>query len=151
MEIVESVAAKKRTLFILHPPTVKKLKRFGFYERLESNPRIELRPRYDYFTFIGIVKRAEFLVTDGGSNQEEAFYMGKPCLLLRRATERREGLGKNVVLSKYDPGAISEFITFYEKHNCETMGSEISPSELILDHIMSYAEIKPRGRESEEA
>ena len=72
--------------------------------RLDENPRIELRPRYTYFDFFALLKRADFVVTDGGSIQEESAYLGIPCLLLRKATEREEGLGANVVLSNYDRG-----------------------------------------------
>ncbi|HHX81694.1 MAG TPA: hypothetical protein GX696_01765 [Pseudomonadaceae bacterium] len=63
------------------------------YDALEYCSHIELRPRYDYFRFIGLVKGAEYVITDGGSNQEECFYLGKPCLLMRKATERDEGVG----------------------------------------------------------
>ncbi len=56
-----------------------------------------------------MLQRAEYIVTDGGSNQEESFYLGKPCLLLRKETERHEGLGENVILSRKDPAIITEF------------------------------------------
>ncbi len=38
----------------------------------------------------------EYIATDGGSNQEESCYLGKPYLVLRKETERQEGLGENV-------------------------------------------------------
>ena len=68
---------------------------------IEKNKKIELRPRYDYFRFIRLLVDSEFLITDGGSNQEESFYLGKPCLVMRKTSERKEGLGLNVVISKY--------------------------------------------------
>ena len=51
----------------------------------------------------------DFVVTDGGSIQEESSYIGLPCLLLRKATERREGIGANVVVSHYDENVIRSF------------------------------------------
>ena len=64
---------------------------------------------YDYFAFIGLLRNPEFLISDGGSNQEETSYLGLPCLLLRIKTERVEGLGENVVISDYDTQVIADF------------------------------------------
>ncbi|NTU73752.1 UDP-N-acetyl glucosamine 2-epimerase [Candidatus Roizmanbacteria bacterium] len=138
VEIVEEIATKAKTIFILHPPTEKKLKQLGLFHRLLTNPGIELRPRCDYFSFIKIVRNSQFLVTDGGSNQEEAFYMGKPCLLLRKASERKEGLGANVVISKYDSNVISDFLENYTKCNFNPINVALSPSEIILSHILPW-------------
>jgi len=132
---VERIARRMPLLFILHPPTLKKLKEFGLLARLKSNPRVRLRPRTDYFRFVKLVSRAEFLVTDGGSNQEECFYMGKPCLLLREATERREGLGRNVVLSKHDPAAIDRFLGEYRALAFDPEDFGVSPTTTIVDAI----------------
>ena len=55
IEIIEKVAEKFKVLFILHEPTKQNLNKFDFYERLQRNPNIELRPRYDYFRFINLV------------------------------------------------------------------------------------------------
>ena len=70
----------------------KSLQKHNMMQRLKKNKNIELHPRYDYFDFIKLLGKAEFLATDGGSNQEECSYLGKPCLLLRHYTERQEGL-----------------------------------------------------------
>lgn len=56
-----------------------------------------------------LLKGAEFLTTDGRSNQEECYYLGIPTLLLRKTTERIEGLGKNTVLSKLNFDTIESF------------------------------------------
>ncbi len=116
VEIVEQVSRTLRVLFVLHPPTRRKLEEFGFWDRLAANPCIELRPRYDFFTFNRLVVGSEFVLTDGGSNQEECYYLGKPCLLLRRRTERPEGLGTSVVLSRLDPAIIRDFVTNYRRY-----------------------------------
>lgn len=133
---VERIAARMPALFILHPPTKKKLSEFGLLARLRANPRIRLRPRMDYFRFVKLVGRSEFLVTDGGSNQEECFYMGKPCLLLREATERQEGLGRNVVLSRHDPAAIDSFVGGYRSLAFDPEDFGVSPTKIIVDSIV---------------
>ncbi|MCA2961134.1 MAG: UDP-N-acetylglucosamine 2-epimerase [Silvanigrellales bacterium] len=133
--LVERIASKVQAVFILHPVTERRLREFGLMERMRSNRRVELRPRSDYFTFMRLVQSSEFLVSDGGSNQEEAFYMGKPCLLLRRATERQEGMGVNTVLSNYNTDTIDDFLNTYETLSSPARYMEHSPTALILAHL----------------
>ena len=61
-------------------------------------------------SFIRMAKLAAPLMTDGGSNQEEAFYLGIPCILMRRVTERHEGLGSNVVISNLSSDVFQTFM-----------------------------------------
>lgn len=137
--IVERIAHSQRLLFILHPPTEKKLREFELYPRIATLPGVELRQRYDYFRFIKLVSAADFIISDGGSNQEECFYLGKPILLLRKATERQEGLGENCVLSGYDPDMIDRFVAGWAGHRRPPRFPERSASELIVDRCREYA------------
>jgi UDP-N-acetylglucosamine 2-epimerase (non-hydrolysing) len=139
VEILEEIAEAKPCLFILHPPTDQQLRRFGLRERLAGNPRIELRPRYTYFDFFALLKRADFVVTDGGSIQEESSYLGVPCLLLRKATEREEGLGANAVLSNYDRRVIRDFTLHFEAHRVAPVESPSRPSDIIIDSVLAHA------------
>lgn len=132
---IEKISDQVKVLFILHPPTVQQLKKFGLMERLEENKNIELRKRYDYLDFIKLLNSSEFLITDGGSNQEECSYLGKPCLIMRRATERVEGLGENVMLSCYDSCLIEEFIEDYQRYKKEELIGIYSPVKTIVDYL----------------
>ena len=134
--LVEQIAVQYRVLFVLHPVTSRKLEQFGLMARVKNNPRIELRPRYDYIKFLKLVSGAQFLATDGGSNQEECAYLGKPCLLLRGATERQEGLGYNVIISKYDSNVVSNFLQGYSSFVGQSLLKAESPSQIILDHLL---------------
>ena len=148
IEIIEKASLKIKVLVILHPPTKKNLKKFGFWSRLAKNENIELRPRYDYFQFIKLLDHAEFIMTDGGSNQEECYYLGKPCLLLRKATERKEGLGKNVVLSKYKIRLINYFLDNYQQLKFKPKNIPANPSQIIVDYLKNNFLIeKISGRE----
>lgn len=138
--VLEQMAERKPLLFILHPPTEEQAERFGLRERLEANPRIELRPRYSYFDFFALLRRADFVVTDGGSIQEETSYLGIPCLLLRKATERGEGLGANAVLSNYDPGVIRRFTLDFAAHRQPALGSPCRASDVVIDSALRYAD-----------
>ncbi|MDD3647953.1 MAG: UDP-N-acetylglucosamine 2-epimerase [Candidatus Dojkabacteria bacterium] len=133
VKILEKVGKKMNLLFILHPPTKVALEKFELIDRLKKNKNIELRPRYNFFEFSKLVRSAEYLISDGGSNQEESFYIGKPCLLLRYTTERTEGIGKNVVISKFDMRIVEDFVNNYEKYKISPKKFVKSPSEYIID------------------
>jgi UDP-N-acetylglucosamine 2-epimerase (non-hydrolysing) len=106
---------------------------------LKNNPGIELHKRHSFFQFIKLVFHSEFIVTDGGSNQEECSYMGKPCLLLRKKTERTEGLDQNVCLSKLEIPVIDHFINHTNKYIRPFIGEKKSPSEVIADAVKHFA------------
>ena len=139
LSLIEQVAQVFPVMFIWHPLTRDKLMQYGLAARIQNNPRIQIHPRYDFVRFIKLLEGAEFLVTDGGSNQEECFYMGKPCLLLRKATERQEGLGENVVLSRFEPSIVDTFLHDYVQHRRPPIQVKVSPSAMIVDAIAAYA------------
>ena len=49
-------------------------------------------PKLDLFLFAYALAHADYCITDSGGLQEEAAYLGIPCLVHRMATERTEGL-----------------------------------------------------------
>ena len=110
MEEVLDAASVAPVRFVLHPATRERIRRTGWLERLAAHPQLDLRDRMDYPDFVKLLVGATALMTDGGSNQEEAAMMGLPTLLLRRATERPDGLGDNVVLSELDRERIRAFV-----------------------------------------
>ncbi len=136
---LELISQHMDLIFILHPPTENQLHRFDLFERIDSNPRIECRKRYHHSDFISLLEKAEFIVTDGGSLQEEAAFLGIPCLLMRKATERKEGLGENTVLSCYNSQVISEFVQHYKDYRREPITLTTSPSRIIVKSALQYA------------
>lgn len=134
LTLVEHIAQRHRLVFILHKPTTEKLRQFGLMERLEAHSQIELKARTDYFAFIRLLSAATFAVSDGGSNQEECYYLGKPLILLREATERQEGLGENCLLSRYDPRAVDRFLDNIEAYQRPLRRLPTSPSQVIADY-----------------
>lgn len=96
-KIVE-ILSHVRTLsfFSLHDNTKKKLIDFGLYDKLKRNPNIKLIDPLDYVEYSFQMKNCEFMITDGGSIQEESLVFGKPCVILRKFTERQEGLDTGI-------------------------------------------------------
>lgn len=138
IELIKTIALRMKVLFILHPVTLKRLLKTGLYNRLQQTNNIELCERLDYFGFIHLLIGSEFIVTDGGGNQEEAFYLGKPCLLLRRASERQEGIGQNTVISNYAFKRVSNFLDNYHKYRQDMVQYRESPTEIILNHLKTF-------------
>ena len=124
--------------FVLHPATREKIMATGWLERLRRKPSLELMDRMDYMEFVSLLIHSRMLLTDGGSNQEEAAMLGLPTLLLRRTTERGDGLGDNVVLSHLDPPTIDRFVQANAQASW-ILGKPggASPSRLIVDSLES--------------
>lgn len=135
VDLLRDIAKNNIIIFVLHPATTKQLKKTGLFQKLESEKNIILRPRSDYFSFLRIVKKSSGLLTDGGSNQEECAYLGIPCLLLRSASERTEGMSENVVLSDYKKGVIFDFINNSEKYRRQEKNIDFSPSERVFNAL----------------
>lgn len=122
--------------FVLHPVTRKRLQKTGLLRDLEQNKAIEMIPRMDFFNFIDLLVDASFVATDGGSNQEECAMLGIPCLLLRKTTERLDGLDDTVVISNYQ---LDRMLEFSRKHTqrlsmVRALNFE-SPSNIIVDRL----------------
>lgn len=140
VKMLEYAASKSRLVFVLHPATAKRLKKTGLQKRLEDNPNIELRPRMGYAEFIRLLLASRFVVTDGGSNQEELSLTDIPVYLMRKATERQEGLGKNILLGNYDAETFQNFIDQALARTTNGTASQLpaaSPAQLICNHIFS--------------
>ena len=103
--------------FFLHGPTRLALARCGLLDRLERHAAFMLAPLLGYPEFIRQILHCRYLLTDGGSIQEEASYMGKPCLILRRRTERQNGLGQNVRLASFDAASDLAFLEEWDRRS----------------------------------
>lgn len=139
--LLERIAADRQVLFVLHEPTNQQLRRFGLTTRLLRNKAIELLPLQPYPAFIQLMAGADFIVTDGGSVQEESYFLNLPCLIMRRKTERCEGLGINACLAEFNQTRIDGFLrTFasYRRANADA-DNEAHPSRVIVDHLMPWA------------
>ena len=93
-EVLREVSRKIPIIFPVHPRTRLRLRCLGF----ESTPGaggngcgncgIQMISPLGYVEFLGLQKRAAFVMTDSGGVQEETTALGVPCLTLRENTER---------------------------------------------------------------
>lgn len=135
VDLLVLVSKKFPLLFILHKPTEQKLEQYQLRAKLEACSNIELRPRYSYFQFIKLIKQSSFVVTDGGSNQEECYYLGKPCILMRATSERQEGLGENAVICNYRYAEIEQVMNNLPRYETAANLSTRSPTTIVIDQL----------------
>lgn len=126
-----------KCIFVLHPITENFLKNEKLLEQIKRNPNILIVPRISYIEFMKILSKCEFIATDGGSNQQEAYYLGKPCLLLRKYTEQIEGLDSNATLAKDDMEIVSNFLANYKSKVSKRITLKTPPSKIVVDTVIS--------------
>ncbi len=136
VDMLKRAARDFPVVFVMHPATRRQLERKRLLEALEKDPNFRILPRMTYIPFVNLIAGARFVVTDGGSNQEELSYLGIPTLLMREATERREGLEEGAVLCKYDWQRFVDFIDGVRRSPSRARTfPDICPSEIIVDHL----------------
>lgn len=134
VDLIIETSEKIKCVFLLHKITKIELEKNGLLEKLQNNKNIILQERMNYEDFMQLFSDAEFVITDGGSNQEELYYLGKPAVILRKYTERKEGLGKNILLCDHDFDKIRQFINNYQNYKKDIVESE-NPSKIIVDYL----------------
>lgn len=134
-----NIAQQYKLIFVMHPATKKRLHKTGLISLLANEINIELRDRTGYFNFVNLLKNSSFVITDGGSNQEELDHLNIPTFLMRQATERHEGLNKNIILGGYSSIKLNRFIASLNSHSRSLNTHPTVPSNIILDHLEKYS------------
>lgn len=137
IEVLAQAARTRKVCLVLHPPTEAKLEAEPESRRRLLDAGVELLPRQPFSRFVHYLSGSDYVISDGGSNQEECFYLGKPCLILRESTERIEGLEGPCLLTRFDPTAIDRFLKDPESFRGPRIQFAESPSSLILRGLES--------------
>jgi UDP-N-acetylglucosamine 2-epimerase (non-hydrolysing) len=144
--ILKDASKKWKMVVALHPSTRKRLQSLGIFERLKNNKKFVLHERFNFIDWINVCSRAEFVITDGGSNQEELSYLGIPTILFRKATERQEGLNGNIVLSEMKKEVILKFFREHKKYRRPFMKTSCCPSQIVINFISQRENVFPASR-----
>lgn len=116
IEIINST--KIKSIWPLHDNTEKYLNDYGLMKKIKLNKKIKILPLTDYSHFIFLIANCKYLITDGGSIQEESLVFKKPCLILRNHTERQEGLSTGInFLSKFNVNYSKDIIQKIESNS----------------------------------
>lgn len=139
-ETLRSASREREIMFVLHEPTRNQLRRFGLLQELLQIERVTLLPLLSYLEFIGLVAGADYVITDGGSIQEECYYLNKPCMVLRARTERGDGIGENAFLAEFEKDQIEKFLRIFSMLRRKNPEDSFYPSALIVDRILGHAQ-----------
>ena len=86
------LAERNDNIEIVYPVHLNPNVRAPVYRLLEGIERIHLIDPPSYLGFVWLLMRSHIVLTDSGGVQEEAPTLGKPVLVMRRVTERPEGV-----------------------------------------------------------
>jgi len=115
-------------------------------QALKEIDRIQLIPALKYDEFINLMSQCHLIITDSGGIQEEAPSFGKPVIVLRSETERKESLQNNssVLVGDNTELIVSSCLQFlddtefYEQHIPEENPyGDGKASERIIDKLKS--------------
>ena len=124
---IQNLAEKFQHVNFIYPvhlnPNVQK----PVYSFLNHLPNIHLIPPLSYIPFVKLMDCSHLILTDSGGIQEEAPSLGKPVLVMRDVTERRESVdaGSSILVGT-DPDKI------------------VSHVSLLLTDEKTYQQMKPK-------
>lgn len=103
LEELERIAVELPVIFPIHPRTRKRAADFGL--NVAPGARIRFTEPLSYLSFLALQTRASVIITDSGGIQEEATFLGIPCITMRENTERpvTVELGTNVLVGHSIP------------------------------------------------
>ena len=126
-------------VFVVHPPTEAVLADRGGRAVVEDMG-VATSDLVPYGEFTAMLAAAPYVVTDGGSIQEECARLGVPTLLWRDRTERPDGIGANVVLSRYDDGVVGAFLADPQDLRRPVALGDERPSVQVVDVLVDELE-----------
>ncbi len=114
------IADKTPIVLPLHPRTDKLLKtnlKPELQNQLFNTPNIHIIPPVSFLEMIALERHAQLVMTDSGGVQKEAYFFGKPCIILRPETEWVEIVETgNAVLADADETRILEAWRHFVAH-----------------------------------
>lgn len=98
---------------------------------------LKVSRKLNHLEFIELLGRAAYVVTDSGGVQEECALLGIPTIVHRKATERPDGIGRNIQLSMWDMKTLQNFLRNPEGNRHKPIVPAESPSDLIVHDLKS--------------
>lgn len=112
-----------KVVFPVHPRTAKIIKQ----NKIKYPPNFEVVPPMSYKEFVHAMGFADFIVTDSGGVQAEAYFMRTPCITVRNETEWTETVdeGWNILVgatANEIKFALENFRVRKQQHNSYAYG-----------------------------
>lgn len=129
------ISKQQNVVFILHQITYNTLVKLNLLKKLEEQKNIILLHRVEYLDFEKLLINSQFVITDGGSNQEELCYMGKPTLIMRSSTERVDGIGENALMYEGNFENINKFVDEFSTYKRNRIIPDVFPTDIIINTL----------------
>ncbi len=104
----------------LHPRTRKQIEKTfakSLWKELQSHTGFHLLKPVSFLDMINLQKNSKMVITDSGGIQKEAFFFGKPCIVLRPETEWVEIIDKGAgILCDSDPVRIQDAWKHFQQY-----------------------------------
>ncbi len=96
---LNEIASGIEMIFPVHPRTRQMMSEL---KNIKLSPNLNLVDPIGYLEFLGLQRRARFVITDSGGIQEETTYLRVPCLTVRENTERpiTVSMGSNILVGR---------------------------------------------------
>lgn len=110
---------KINIVFPIHPRTVKALSTHlpEIKSILDKHPLIHLIEPVSYLEILVLLQECKIVMTDSGGLQKEAYFMQKPCIILRTETEWveivKQGAG---TVTNINPVKVKEAVQYFIQH-----------------------------------
>lgn len=96
-EALKAIAVSNPDIDIVYPVHLNPNVQIPVNEILSNTPNVYLIKPLQYESFIYMMNKSHFIITDSGGVQEEAPSLGKPVLVMRNTTERPEAVEAGTV------------------------------------------------------
>ncbi len=115
------IESGEQIVFPAHPGTVKNLKTYHLYNKLQDVQRILLIKPVGYLDMILLEKNAKKILTDSGGIQKEAYFLKVPCITLRDTTEWIETIDDkwNILVGAEKEKILQAIIDFKPNHESD--------------------------------
>jgi len=139
--IVDAFCKIENLVFPCHPRTKRSLKKFGFWDMLQSTVNV-IKP-VGYLDMLVLEKNAYKILTDSGGVQKEAYILKVPCITLRENTEWVEAVedGWNVLVGADREMIIKMIEEFNPNEEQRDVFGDGKASKNIVDIIKKMEEI----------
>jgi len=124
--------------FVVHPPTDGVLSRGGGRPTVEALG-VATSDLVPYDEFVTMLAAAPLVITDGGSIQEECARLGVPTVLWRDRTERPDGVGESVLVSRYDDDLVEGFLADPEAWRRPLRLGDERPAAEVVDVLVEMS------------
>lgn len=114
----------------LHEPTINYLEK----HKLTIPKNIKTHKLVEHNLFIEYLAKADVVISDGGSIQEECYFLGKKTVIWRDTTERLYALNNNMFISNFNIDDSLSFIFNNKNISIQDLTS-LKPSQEIFDYL----------------